>query len=439
MAALPLEGIRVLDVGDVWAGPYACTLLADWGAEVIKVESIQRFTTRGQLNPPPKRPERTNPALWGYPDEIPGPRPWNRAPVFNNMNRNKQGITLDLRSEAGVALYKKLVQVSDVVIENYAYNVMVRLGVGYEALRQVNPELIMFSMPLFGNTGPNKHWKGWGSSAEPMAGHVSLRGYPDQDVKALQGIVHTDAVSSFTTVFAALSALRHRQRTGKGQFIDFGQCEAFMPHLGEYFMDYAMNGRVAGRIGNRHPQWAPHGCYPALPDPNGPEGRADRWITIVCSSDEEWQALRGVMGNPAWSQDPKFADMPSRKRHEDELDQHLAAWTQGQDHYALFHQLQAAGVPAGPVLDHGEVYADPHVEARGFLQEVTHPEAGTHRYPSVAWKMSKSEGRIRNPANTLGEHNYKVLTELLGLCEADLAQLEAAQVIGNAFLPGSDQ
>ncbi len=439
MAGLPLEGIRVLDVGDVWAGPYACTLLGDWGAEVIKIESIQRFTTRGQLNPPPKRPEGMNPALWSYPDGIPGERPWNRAPVYNNINRNKYGVTLNLGHPTGIDLLKRLVQISDVVVENYAYGVMERLGIGYTTLYKTNPKIIMISMPLFGNSGPYKHYRGFGSTAEPIAGHVSLRGYLEQDVESMQGTVHTDAVSAYTAVFAALSALLYRERTGKGQLIDFGQCEAFLPHLGEFMLDYIMNGRVAGRIGNRHPVWAPHGCYPTQPAIDLPEGRNDRWITIACRTEEEWRAMLRVMGNPAWADDPKFSEMLSRKRHEDELDQNLTAWTQEFDHYQLFHMLQAAGVPAAPVVDHAEVYQDPHIAARGFFEVVTHKEAGTHRYPGMAWRMSKSEGSIRMPANCLGEHNHSVLSGLLGLSEAELAQLEADEIIGAHFLPGSDQ
>lgn len=297
----------------------------------------------------------------------------------------------------------------------------------------------MVSLPQFGNTGPYKTYRGWGDSADAMSGHLSLRGYADQKVELIRSMVHTDATSSSTIPFAVTAALYHRRSTGKGQFIDFGQCENFMPHLGEFFMDYFMNGQVASRIGNRHPVWAPHGCYPSQPDPHLPEGRNDRWITIACRSEEEWQALRQVMGDPSWARDPQFGDMPSRKRHEDELDQHIAEWTQGYDHYDLFHKLQAVEVPAGPLLDFAEAYADPHLNDRGFFEEVTHKEAGTQRYPGMTWRMSKSEGRIRIPANCLGEHNHEVLMGLLGLSEEEISQLEADQIIGTEFLPGSDQ
>ena len=377
--------------------------------------------------------------LWGYPDVGPGEHPWNRHFIFNGMNRNKNGVTLDLRNPTGVDLYKQLVKVSDIVIENYAYGVMERLGIGYDVLREVNPQIIMVSLPQFGNTGPLKHYKGWGTSAEAMTGHFSIRGYEDQDVGKMQGMVHTDATSSSTVPFAAMAALYYRRRTGKGQFIDFGQCEAFMPHMGELMMDYVMNGRVAKRMGNRHPISAPHGCYPTLPAPNLAEGRNNRWITIACRSEDDWQALRQVMGDPGWAGEPQFVDMFSRKRHEDELDEHIAEWTQGYDHYDLFHKLQAVGVPAGPVLDLGETYTDPHLNDRGFFEEVTHKEAGTHRYPGMPWQMSKSQGGIRIPANCLGEHNHEVLTGLLGLSEEEIAQLEADQIIGTEFLPGSDQ
>ena len=439
MTKLPLEGIRVLDVGDVLAGPFSCTLLADWGAEVIKVESIQRFTTRGQLNPPPKRPEGTNPAMWGYPDGIPGERPWNRHPSFNGINRNKFGVTLNLRHPTGVDMYKRLVAVSDVIIENYAYGVMERLGIGYEVLSKINPHLIMVSLPQFGNTGPYKAYRGWGDSADAMSGHLSLRGYEDQKVELIRSMVHTDASSSSAIQFAVTSALYHRSKTGKGQFIDFGQCENFMPHLGEYFMDYFMNDRVAGRLGNRHRVWAPHGCYPAQPGTDMPDQRDDKWITLTCRNEEEWGKLVEFMGNPDWARQSQFASMASRKNNEDELDTYISKWTKDWDHYDLFHKLQAIGIPSGPVLDFGEAYSDPHLNDRQFFEEVAHREAGTQKYPGMTWKMSKSQGRIRIPANCLGEHNHEILKRLIGLSQDEITQLESDEIIGNEFLPGADQ
>ena len=439
MTKLPLEGIRVLDVGDVLAGPFSCTLLADWGAEVIKVESIQRFTTRGQLHPPKEKPEGAPMFLWGYPDGDSTERPWNRHFIFNGMNRNKFGVTLNLRHPTGVEMYKKLVAVSDVVIENYAYGIMERLGIGYNTLREVNPEIIMVSMPQFGNTGPFKHYKGWGTSAEAMTGHFSIRGYEDQEIEKMQGMVHTAATSSSNVPFAVLAALFHKRRTGKGQFIDFGQCEAFMPHMGELMMDYVMNGRVAKRMGNRHRVWAPHGCYPSHPAADLPDEINDRWVTIACRNEQEWQQLVNVMDNPEWAQDTKFSDQSSRKSNENELDLHISEWTKTWDHYELFHKLQKAGIPCGPVLDFGEIYSDPQLNDRGFFEQVTHKEAGTHRYPGMTWKMSRSQGRIRIPANCLGEHNHEILTRLIGLTESEIVQLEQDQIIGNDFLPDADQ
>ncbi|MCX6022298.1 MAG: CoA transferase [Chloroflexi bacterium] len=436
---LPLEGIRVIDTGDVWAGPYCCTLLGDWGAEVIKVESMQRFTTRGQLNPPAVKPEITPASLWGYPDGIPGEHPWNRAPVFNNMNRNKQGITLDLTSAEGLRLFMELVKVSDIVVENYAYGVLAKLGLGYEALRAVNPAIILMSMPMFGNSGPYKHFRGFGNTGEAYTGHVSLRGYADQNVENIQGTVHSDAVSAATGMFALLSALYHRRRTGEGQFLDFGQVEAFMNHLGEYFIDVQMNGRVAGRVGNRDPKLAPCGAFPCLPTGVGSGNHDDRWIALTCRDEEDWRRLCAVMDDPEWTRDARFATMEARKANEDALDNLIMDWTWGQEADELFHQLAEAGIPAGEVLNHLQAYADPHINARGFFEEVTHPEAGTHRYPGPSWKMSESKASIRRPANTLGQHNREVLQGLLGLSDAKLEELAASQVIGTVFLPGSDR
>ncbi len=434
MAKLPLEGIRVVDACDVWAGPYACSLLGDLGAQVIKIETIQRFGTRGQLNPPAKRPEGTNPVMWGYPDGIPAPsgtRHWNRAPVYNGINRNKLGTTLNLQHPKGKELFKRLVAISDVVIENYAAGVFNRLKLGYEDLRQVKSDIIMLSMPLFGVEGPYAHYRGMGSTADPISGHSTLRGYPGEDPTGLQGTVHSDAVSAPMAAYALLAGLYYRNRTGKGQFIDFGQVEGFMGHLGEIFMDYTMNGRVQTSLGNRHASAAPHGCYRAKGE--------DSWVVIAVTNDDEWVRFCQALGNPPWTQDPRFATTLDRWKHQDDLDPLVEGWTVQHDHYEILHLLQGVRVPVGPVLDHGEVQRDPHIKERGFFEEVTHKDAGTHPYPGMNWKFSKTPVSIRIPANGLGEHNEYVLGELLGLTREEIAQLERDKIIGTEYLPGSDQ
>ena len=423
MARLPLEGIRVIDGGDIWATPYGCSLLGDMGAQVIKVENTRRMSNRGQsLNPPP--------GTTGLVDKEPGERPWERVSGFNGVNRNQLDVTLDITQPEGVHLYQRLVGISDILVENFATGVIDRFGLSYEVLKEINPGLIMISMPLFGTTGPYKNYRGMGSTADPLSGHTALRCYEDGDPSMIGQTVHSDAVSANMVVFLSLMALHHRRRTGKGQWIDFAQCEGFMPLLGEAIMDYTMNGRVPEPKGNHHDSWAPHNAYRCKGD--------DRWITIACTNDEEWAALVKVMGTPPWAFESRFGDSLNRWRNQDELDRLITEWTKEKDHYDVMNALQAAGVPSGAVLDYKEVYEDPHIQQSGFFEEVTKQWAGTHLYPGMPWKLTKTPGSIRLPAPALGEYNEYVLGELLGLTNEELAHLESKDVIGTVYLEGAD-
>ncbi|MBI4640950.1 MAG: CoA transferase [Candidatus Tectomicrobia bacterium] len=420
---LPLEGFTILEVADIWAGPFAVTLLADMGAKVIKVEAIQRFRSRGQqIHPPPNSP--------GYPENVPGERPWNRAVGFNWVNRNKLGITLDLTRLRGVELYKQLVKMSDVILENFAAGTMERLGIDYPVMKEVKPDIIMISMPGFGVAGSYKGYVGLGMIFDAMAGHAAIRGYPDREPPGTSGTVHTDMVSALTGAFAVLVALHYKSRTGKGQFIDLSQVEGFIPHLGEVILDYTINKRLQKPVGNRHPFMAPHGVYRCK--------GTDKWIAIAISSDKEWQQFCQALGNPPWSQREEFSGMLSRLKHQDELDKLIEEWTAEHDHYEIMELLQKAGVPSGPILDNQEIYSDPHVKGRGFFEVVAHPEAGTHPYPGMLWKMSKTPGSIRQPTNCLGEHNEYVFKTMLGLSDDEIAELAKEEIIGTVPLEGSE-
>lgn len=424
MRRLPLDGIRVIDSGDIWATPYGCSQLADYGAEVIRIENTRRMSNRGNsLNPPPGTP--------GIVDKEPGERPWERVAGFNNANRNQLGVTMDLTQPEGVRLYKRLVESSDILVENYATGVIDRLGLGYDVLKEINPGLIMISMPLFGSTGPYKNYRGMGSTADPLSGHTSLRCYEDGDPSMIGQTVHSDAVSANMVVFLSLAALNYRRRTGKGQWIDFSQSEGFMPTLGEAIMDYTMNRRVAAAKGNRHDSWAPHNAYRCKED--------DRWVTIACTNDEEWDALIKAMGSPTWASEDRFSDSMNRWRNQEELDALITEWTKDKDHYEVMHLLQAAGVPSGAVLDYQAVFQDPHIQHMGFFEEVTKKWCGTHLWPGMAWRLTKTPGSIRRPAPCLGEHNTYILGEILGLTEEEMAYLESKNVIGTTYLEGADQ
>jgi len=426
MSKLPLEGIRVIDHGIVYTGTAATTMLADMGAEVIRVESIQVLQpfTRGMMARPPKGME----GILGYADNDPGDRPWDRWFQLHAMQRNKYGITLDLTRPKGVEIYKKLAGLSDIVLDNFAPGVMDRLGIGYSVLKEVKPDIIMVSASGFGATGPYKTYAAVGTSLGGMTGLMSLRGHPDDDILIRTCLpVWSDNVASGTAVFATLTALHYRDKTGKGQFIDLSQAETFLPHMGETILDYTMNQRVQKPIGNREPSMAPHGCYQCQGD--------DKWVSISVSSDEQWGAFCRALGNPAWTKEERFNNPLSRWKNQDELDKLIEAWTIIHDPYEVMDVLQKVGVPAGPVVRPSDLYSDPHLKERGFFKEVTHRETGTHLYPGMCFKFSKTPADIRIPPNCLGEHNEYVYGEILGMSKEEITQLEEENFIGDAFLP----
>ena len=310
MKTPPLHGIRALELAEIWAGPFCGVLLGDMGAEVIKVEALQRMA-RGPIRPGPNTP--------GYPDYDPGERPWNRQGNFNATNRNKLGITLDLTSEQGVAAFKELVAISDIVFTNYAFGVMDRLGVGHEILRAIKPDLIVLFTPGYGNTGPYRGHRSMGMAIDAMTGHSALRGYPDLDLSHNSLVHHPDAVAAVTATFAINAALHYRARTGQGQFIDLSQAEAFMPHMGETFLEVQMTGNPRERRGNSHPQMSPHGCYPSLGE--------DEWVAIAVRSDGEWHRFCDEIRQPELATDPRFATLEDRVANRDALDAIVSEWT----------------------------------------------------------------------------------------------------------------
>ena len=418
----PLAGVRALELAEIWAGPYCGALLGDMGAEIIKVESIQRIS-RGPISPRPGAP--------GYPDGEPGERPWNRSANFNVLNRNKQGITLDLKSNRGVEIFKELASVSDVVFCNSAFGVMESFGLGYEELRQVKPDLIVLFMPGYGNTGPYKRIRSMGMSIDAISGHSSLRGYPDLGLERLSLVHHPDAVGGVTAAFAVCAALHHRARTGRGQFIDISQAEAFIPHLGEIYLEHGLTGKPRERRGNRHPAMAPHGVYPSQGE--------DSWVAITVRTETEWRELCQVMDSARLIDDPRFATLESRLSNIDALDAAISRWTSERDRHEIADLLQAHGIPAGPVLDcDGDTYDNPHLQERDYFQTVVHPDAGTHLFSGPLWKSGNEPEPRHEPAPGLGQHNSHVLEEVLGFTSDEMQELEREKVIGTVPLEGSD-
>jgi len=412
MQELPLKGIRVLDVTNSWSGPFTSNMLAAYGAETIKVESIQYTDTwRGAGTVTLETREQF----------------WERSPLWNSVNTDKLSITLDLSRSQGVDIFKQLVKISDVVAENYTPRVMKNFGLDYPVLKHIHSEIIMISLPAYGTTGPWRDYPGFAASIEQMAGFPQLTGYPDGPPK-MSGAGFTDAVSGVNGMMAVMFALLFRQMTGKGQHIDLSQLEAATGLIGDAIVDYSMNKRITHRRGNRHPYMAPHGYYRCKGE--------DMWVGIAISSDKEWEQFGQVMGNPPWVKEDRFTDSLNRWHHQDELDPLIEKWTIQQDHYDVMITLQKAGIAAGAVLTSAELLQDPHLQARGTFQRLDRAIVGNHPYPvpTAPAKLSKSPISIRRPAPLLGEHNEYVFGDLLGMSTEEIQHLMDDQIIGKAPL-----
>ena len=425
---LPLEGVRVLDFTVVWAGPYATQLLAEWGAEVIRVESTRFFpsTTRGALARPSPELVRAGGA-GGYPGHDPGARPWNRAALFNAHARNKRSMTVDLTRPEGQEVLRRLVEVSDGLVENNALTTMERAGVSWERLSAINPRFVLVRMPAFGLTGPYNRYRTFGSHMESVVGHYSVFGYPGAQPDESGTSLMADPAAGVSGVVAFMAGLRHRRRTGEGVQIEIATAENFAGYLGEYVLDYSMNGRLSGYLGNRDPVAAPQGVYPCAGE--------DRWIAITAGSDEAWRALCGVLGRDDLADDERYASAAGRRAGHDEIDASIIAWSVFQDPIEAMEALQQAGVAAGAVMNERDAYGDPHLRARGYWQALDHPEAGSHEYPGVLWKAERAPNRLRRAAPRLGEDNEYVYRELLGYSEAEYREFEASGHAGMDYDP----
>ncbi len=410
---LPLEGIRVLDSTYVFALPYTGGLLADMGAEVIKVEG-------------PGRPDvtRTGGYAGTFPDGEPGEDWWNRPSTYNLIHRGKHSLTLDMTDERGRELFRQLVSVSDVVMENFTPRVMRGWGLDYPNLRKIKPDLVMVSNTGYGHgDGPYSGYPAQATTQEATHGHCWITGYPGGP-PAKAGASFVDFLSTWTALFAIGAALRYRNKTGQGQWVDMGMYQAGVLFTSEYIMDAIANGREGGRIGNRHPTRAPQGCYRALGE--------DQWVTLSVGDDEQWRALCGLMGQEDLARDERFADVLLRQRNHDYLDGIISTWTSKLDKYELMHLMQRQGIPSGPVLTGKDVHFDPHYQSRGFLERVTYPperDIGTRPFLGRPYKFSKSPLKIQGPSPTFGQHNQPLLQDLLGVDDGAYRDLVQDAVI----------
>ena len=405
---LPLDGIRVLDLAQVYAGPTCSRVLADLGAEVIKVEGLKRMDiTRNFVM-------ADNKGEGDY---------WNHAGYFLYRNAGKKSLTLDWGDDKAIELLKWLVPLCDVVAESFSPRVMAQHGLDYESLKKIKPDIIMISLSGYGQTGPWRDYTAYGMGLEPASGISSMTGYRGGD-PLRTGISFTDPYSGMAGAGAVLAALHYRRRTGKGQYIDLSEHEAAVPVAGYALMEQALNGRLPPRVGNRSHWFAPQGCYPCRGD--------DAWLALTVRNDAEWVALCRATGHPEWAEDHRFADLLGRFQNHDQLDELIASWTGEQDQMEAMHVLQRAGVIAAAVLNPKQVLLDPHLRERGFFQTVQHPDVGPKPVPrQLAARFSGFDAGAQAPAPKLGEHNREVLQGLLGLSDEELAQLEEQKIIGD--------
>lgn len=406
----PLQGVRIVEMGQLIAIPSAMKWMADMGAEVIRLESVQRLESY-----------RTDSL---YHNDVEGEF-WNRGANFYEQNRNKLGLTLDLSRDEGRAVLRDLIAVADVFAENFTPRVIRNFGLEYADLCKIRPDIIMVSSTGYGFDGPWSNFGATGPATEGAAGLAYITGYKDGG-PVMSEIPYTDYTAGEHTVAAVMLALMHRLNTGQGQFIDVSQTQTCSATIPEALLDWTVNGRVPDRAGNEDTAMSPHGCYPCAGD--------DRWIAIAIDSDETWYALCEVMGRPDWAADARYGDVLRRIRYREELDRMLAFETRSHDNHELMAKLQAAGVAAGALLDSENLLFNEHLSARGFYEVVPHhPATGMPPLPYAGrpWKLSETPALKPNAAPVMGQHNREILVDLLGKTNDEIAALQDADIIGD--------
>ncbi|MBI4299159.1 MAG: CoA transferase [Chloroflexi bacterium] len=392
---LPLEGIRIVDFTKVWAGPYGTRFLADLGAEVIRIESNR------------------------FPEAARGSGVVSA--VFPETNRSKLSVTVDFQTPEGNELTKRLIQVSDIVIDNFPTGVLERRGLGYNALKQLKPDIIVVGMPPYGNTGPWGNYVAYGQEMMSSSGLTYLWGYPDSSQVCRAKAYYTDFASAAINACCMMVAIEARNQTGKGQYIELAQWEAAASTMGVGLLDYLVNGNNWQPMGNHNFTAAPHHAYPCRGE--------DQWCVVACFTQDHWEKLCKVAGKQPWTTDPRFATQESRWKNQDALDAAIAQWTKEYTPYQVMHMLQRSGVPAGVVQSGEQLYHDIHLRARNFIVPLEHcPPFRRMEHSGVVPVLSLTPGRVFG-LHALGQDNYRVFGDILGLSKEDVDRLVESKAL----------
>ena len=389
MNQLPLQGIRVLDLSWIIAGPTATRLLASMGAEVIKVGSARR------------------------------PDPSTRGPAFQAYNQSKLYASLNLSKPEGRELVKRLLAISDVVIENFAAGVIERLGLGYDVVRAARPDIIMVASSGTGHFGPHTDYVAYGSLLQHYTGWNSISGHPNRP--PVTGGLWADPWVGMELAMVTVASLNNRALTGEGQYVDFSMAEALSACLPEAVLDYQMNDRVKEPMGNRDDWYAPHGVYHCF--------GSDRWVAIAVTNGSEWAALCGLIGRSDLTSNLKYATAEGRRQFQDELGTAITEWTMQHEDIEAMRLLQQAGVPAGPSQDILRVFQEPQLSEAGYFNRVKTRDGEERDLPGLPWRFEGTQAPILTEAPVLGEHNDYIYGELLGLSQGVVARMVEEQII----------
>jgi crotonobetainyl-CoA:carnitine CoA-transferase CaiB-like acyl-CoA transferase len=393
-----LEGIKICDFTWAIAGAMATTRLAEYGAEVVKIESNINSPDGIRYYAP-------------FRDRIVGA---NRAGFFAAINNSKYSIALNLKHPRSLDIAKKIATWSDVVVDNFSARILEKIGLGYEDLKKIKPDIIMVSASPQGQTGPCSTGRIHGHTAAALAGLTGLTGWPDRE-PAGHWVPYVDYIVPIYLAIAVMVAIDYHRKTGKGQYIDLSQYECAVSFIAPAILDYTVNGRVLERMGNGSTSASPHGVYRCKGN--------DRWCSIVINNDEEWESFCRIIGKPKWTKDPKFATLLSRLKNVDELDKEIENWTANYPPEVVMEMMQAAGVPAGIVANGQDLQEDPQIKHRGRLQILDHPEMGPTVHEGPPFKLSKTPSEMKMPAPCLGEHTEYVCTKILGMSNEEFIEL----------------